>query len=268
MIPFVRERSNVIDYEIPITGNLKNPKFHLHDVLFDVIGNIFIKPPTLPNGMKIKNIESEIEKSLRLKWEMRSSELRPVQERFIERMAEFLVKNPEASISVHPRQFMLKEKENILFFEAKKKYYLASHHKNAGDFNEEDAENVEKMSVKDIQFTGYLDLQTKDPMLFTIQDKCLKLLGEAVVGAAYAKLNKERENTFMTYFRKSGLEKKVKISADQNTIPYNGYSFYKIDYKGEYPESLKRAYRKINKLNHETPRDLFQKVRQKNKGTL
>src|SRR5665647_3536072 len=48
---FVRERGNVIDYEIPITGNLKNPKFHLHDVLFDVLKNIFVKPATIPYGI-------------------------------------------------------------------------------------------------------------------------------------------------------------------------------------------------------------------------
>ena len=34
IMSFIRERGNVIDYEIPITGNLKNPKFHLHDVIF------------------------------------------------------------------------------------------------------------------------------------------------------------------------------------------------------------------------------------------
>ena len=37
IMAFIRERGNVIDYEIPITGNLKNPKFHFHDVLVDLL---------------------------------------------------------------------------------------------------------------------------------------------------------------------------------------------------------------------------------------
>ena len=65
---FIRERGNVIDYEIPITGNLKDPDFHLSDVIFDLLGNIFIKPPTTPYIFQVKNIETEIEKSLTLKW--------------------------------------------------------------------------------------------------------------------------------------------------------------------------------------------------------
>lgn len=266
IMAFVRERSNVIDYEIPITGNLKNPRFHLHDVLFDVLGNIFIKPPTTPYGIQVKNIETEIEKSLTLKWEIRSSRLRPVQEKFIEQMAEFLIKNPKASITVHPQQYMIKEKENILFYESKKQYYLAVHHKNSGDINEEDMEAIERMSVKDVLFIRYLNTQTKDSMLFTIQDKCTKLMGNSIVDSSYDKLNKERKNVFMEYFRLRGVEKRIKISSDQNIIPYNGYTYYKIDYKGEYPEALKRAYSKMNELNDKAPRNIFQKERSKNKG--
>ncbi len=40
------KKGNVIDYEIPITGNLKDPKFHLHDIIFDIFKNIFVNPLT------------------------------------------------------------------------------------------------------------------------------------------------------------------------------------------------------------------------------
>ena len=127
----IRERGNVIEYDIPITGNMKNPDFHYHDVISKLFKNIFVKPPTTAYGLHVKNIESEIEKSLTVKWEMRYSSLQPVQEKFIEKMADFLVKNPDASITVYPKQYALKEKEYILFFEAKKKYYLITQNKEA-----------------------------------------------------------------------------------------------------------------------------------------
>ena len=95
IMAFIRERGNVIDYEIPITGNLKDPDFHLSDVIFDLLGNIFIKPPSTPYIMEVKNIETEIEKTLTLKWMMRQNRLLPVQEKFIEKMADFLIRNQE-----------------------------------------------------------------------------------------------------------------------------------------------------------------------------
>ena len=75
ILSFIREPGNVIDYEIPITGNLKNPKFHLHDVFMDLLENIFVKPPTTPYKIMVKSIETEIEKSLTVKWDMRHNSL-------------------------------------------------------------------------------------------------------------------------------------------------------------------------------------------------
>ena len=251
IMAFVREGSKVIDYEIPITGNLKNPKFHLKDVFYDLLENVLIKPPTMLHRIKVKNIENEIEKSHALNWPMRHSSLLHDQEKFIEKMADFLVKNPEASITVYPQQYDTKEKEYILFYEAKKKYFLNVNNKNVSSFNKEDSEKVNKMSVKDSLFVRYLNKQINNPMIFTIEEKCYLFIGSDIVKKKYAALIEERENRFINYFKDKEVEKQVRFTAGSNTIPYNGFSFYKIEYKGELPESLTKAYLKMNEVNGE-----------------
>jgi hypothetical protein len=261
IMTFIRESGNFIDYEIPITGNLKNPKFHLSDVIFDLLGNIFIKPPTTLYILHVKNVENEIEKSITLKWEMRHSSLLPAQGKFIEDMADFLVKNPEAFITVYPQQYAIKEKELILFFEAKKKYFLVTNNIIAQSFSEEDSGKVDQMSVKDSLFVQYLNKQINDSLIFTIQEKCTGIIDSAIVNAKFEQLNKKRENAFISYFKKREVEKQVKISTGENVIPYNGFSFYKIEYNGEFPESLTKAYQQMNEINNEAPRKKFQQVR-------
>ena len=263
---FIRERGNVIDYHIPITGNMKNPTFHFRDVLLNIFKNIFVKPPTTAYGLQVKNIETEIEKSLTVKWEMRFSSLLPVQVRFIEKMADFLAKHPDATITVYPKQYALKEKEYILFFEAKKKHYLMTHHKSAESFGKADSVEVDKMSIKNPVFGQFLDKQLKDSMLFTIQAKCTRFVGSALVNTKFEQLCKERANAFRTEFRKKGVDKQIKIAKGENVIPFNGFSFYQIDYKGEFPEALVKAYRKMNDLNEEAPRKKFEKERKNNKS--
>lgn len=265
---FIRERSNVIDYEIPITGNLKNPKFHLRDVIFDMLKNIFVKPPTTLYRMRVKNKENEIEKSLTLKWEMRQSALFSNQEKFVKKMVDFLVDNPDAAIVVYPMQYAEKEKEYIGFFEAKKKYFLFSNHKKSQFFTEEDSLFVDEMSVKDSSFISFLNKQVHDPLLFTIQDKCNSLLGSAFIKGRFNQLNKDRKIAFMSYFKKKTVGNRVKIHIGENNIPYNGFSFFKIVYKGEFPESLIKAYRKMIKLNNSAPRKRFLKERNKIKRVL
>jgi hypothetical protein len=268
IMSLIRERGNVIDYEIPITGNLKNPKFHLHDVLMDLLTNIFVKPATGPYRMQVKNMEAEIEKSHSLKWTMRQHSLLPNQEKFVNAIVEFLIKNPEASIAVYPIEYAEKEKEHILFFEAKKKYFLLLKDKNAPFLSEDDSLKVDKMSVKDSLFVHYLNKKVSGKMLFTIQEKCNKVIGSAIVNAKFKQLNKEREDAFVLDFKKKGVQNRVKIYTGENNIPYNGFSFYKIVYKGEIPKALLKAYRKMNELNDEAPRKKFKNDRKKNRKAL
>lgn len=258
----VRERGNVIDYDIPITGTLKNPKFHLHDVVFDILKNIFVKPVTTPYRMQVRNQENDIEKSLTLKWEMRQSAVLSNEEKFVEKIAKFLAENPTASIVVHPQQYAVKEKEYILFFEAKKKYYMSCNSGKA-PFNEDDSEYVDKMSVKDSSFVHYLNKHLTRTLVFTIQDKCSNVISPAFVNLKYNQLNKARENTFNSYFKEKGVNNKVTFSSAEDNIPYNGFSFYKITYKGELPDYLLKAYKKMGELNNENPREQYQKERGK-----
>jgi len=261
LMAFVRERGNVIDYQVPISGDLKDPKFHLHDVVMDVLGNVFVKPATTPYRMEVKSTETEIEKSLTLKWEMRGSSLTKQQERFIKNMADFLVENPDATIVVSPNIYSIKEKEHILLFEAKKKYFLATNSQSEKYFSRKDADKVEKMSIKNEAFINYLNKYTADAMLFTVQDKCNRFLDKNIVDLQYKQLNKERETAFTAYFKEVNVMNRLTMGADLNVIPYNGFSFYKIVYKGVFPEKLMDAYRKMNELNNKSPRKLFQKER-------
>lgn len=261
IMTFIRERGNFIDYEIPITGNLKDPKFHLSDVIFDLLGNIFVKPPSTPYIVYVKNVENEIEKSITLNWETRHNSILPHQGKFIENMADFLVKNPEAFITVYPQLYSIKEKEYILFFEAKKKFFLMTNNKNAQSFNEEDSIKVDEMSVKDSLFVHYLNKQINDSLVFTIQEKCTRIIDSAIINTRFEQLNEERESAFITYFKKREVEKRVKISTAENIIPYNGFSFYKIEYKGEFPEYLTKAYQQMIELNNEAPRKKFRQER-------
>ena len=255
VMALIRERGNVIDYSIPISGNLKNPKFHLKDVIFDVLKNIFIKPPTTPHGIQVSTNEYEIEKLLTLKWDMRQSKLQNNEERFIKKMVDFLEEKPDATINIYPQYFAAKEKEYILFFEAKKKYYLAINKKDDQSFSKKDSTKVDKMSIKDKMFLDYLKKNIKGSMAFAIQDKCARLVGSDLINAKYQQLSAARMDAFISFFKKKGVEKRLKISDGREVVPYDGFSFYKIDYKGEYPESLIKAYRKMNKLNDEAPRD-------------
>ncbi len=260
IMAFVRERGNVIDYEIPVTGNIKNPEFHFKDAIFDLIDNIFVKPATIPYRMEVKSTENEIEKSLSLKWQTRNDILESKQEKFIDRMVDFLKDNPNAIVDVYPQHYITKEKEYILLFEAKKKYFFHANHRSPLTFTESDSEEVAKMSIKDNSFIKYLNTHLNGAKnIFTVQEKCTHLIDANIVNAKYAALNEQRMHVFLAEFKDKKVDNRVKFMPSEDLIPYNGFSFYKIKYKGEFPESLVEAYEKMSEYNDESPRKKFKK---------
>ena len=259
----IRDKGNVIDYQIPVTGNLKRPKFNIKDVIRDALVNMIEKPFTTPYRINVKNTETDIEKALTFKWEIRQSSPDANQLKFINHMADFLSRNKTASIIVHPQLYVQKEKEDIALFRGKKMYFMTLNHKNQGVFSKNDSDYVEKMSVKDPKFNAYLNDHTKSRLIFTTQEKCALLIGSGKIKGQLHQLMINRENAFIQPFIKKGVMKQVKFTPSKSVIPFNGYSFYKIKYRGEIPEVLVNAYNKMNDLNNESPRKAYKKDRLK-----
>jgi len=259
----IRDKGNVIDYQIPVTGNLKRPKFNIKDVIRDALVNIIEKPFKTLYRINVKNTENDIEKALTFKWEIRQSSPDANQLKFINEMAEFLSLNKTASIIVQPQIFVQKEKETIELFDARKMYFMTFKHKDQSEFTKNDSIYVDRMSVKDHKFNIYLNKHTKSRLVFTTQEKCALLIGSKRIKIKLNQLTINRKNTFIQPFIKKGVMKQIKFTPSKTVIPFNGYSFYKIIYQGEIPEILSTAYNKMNGLNNESPRKAYKKDRLK-----
>ena len=265
IMSIVRERSGAIDYEIPIRGNLKDPKFKLSYVIMDILGNIFTKPPSSPYLYHVTEVQKDVEKFLALKWETRKSTLHPGQEMFVEKMVKFLRESPDVSITISPMEYSAKEKEYILFFEAKKKYWMMQ--RKIKTVSEEDSIAIDRMSIRDSMFSRYLDGMTAGQLIFSIQGKCKYYVGEDVIDRRYAELITERRNTFMTFFE-GDLAHRIKMKAYKTIIPFDGFSYYRIDYNGNIPGKLLDAYNEINEINDKKPRRQYLNARKANGGVL
>jgi len=95
---------------------------------------------------------------------------------------------------------------------------------------------VSKMSAKDSLFIHYLDKNIKyHQMLYTIQDKCVALINSTQIIGKLQQLNNQRKQVFLSYFKEQKVLKQLTFITYKNVVPYNGFSYYKISYKGEFP---------------------------------
>ncbi len=254
---FIRERGDVIDYSIPITGNLKSPKFHFGDVIRHTLENIFVKPATTPYRFEVKNTEQEIEKSEMIKWPLMGTTLLPSQQKFLSDIAKFLAKNKNTRITIQPYEYTTKEKEHLTFYETKKKYYLLATHKDVASFTPKDSAEVEKLPARDKGFMMYVNRKVPDTLVFTLQEKCSRILGSREINSLLDQLEKNRNEIFSSFFKNQQVIDRVKIRPKKTTVPFDGFSYYDINYEGGVPPELLKAYNKMNALNEESPRKKF-----------
>jgi hypothetical protein len=266
IMSIVRSPGNAIDFSIPIGGDLRDPHFHIWDVVGQIFENILIKPPYTPYMEKAKAVEDVVEKSLYIKWDLRSAELTSDQEKFIGGMADFLKSRPTSSIQISSDDYIDKEKEYILLYEAKKKYFLMTHRQSK--VSEEDSLTIDRMSVKDSGFVHYLTAQPGVELLYSVQEKCEHLLGKPFIDEKFMRLVKERKVLFLSRFKENGTAAQVKFVSTRNVIPFNGFSCYKIEYKGDKPVDLLEAYDKLVSINNMNPRRKYAAKRRAKAGLI
>lgn len=237
---FVRNFNRKIDVDIPITGDLKNPKYHLWDAILDVITNIVIKPPTFPYRVSKEKAKEEKEEFEVMEWRPMQGKLNDDQEDQLKKISRYLFFHPNSNLTIKPKYFEDKEKEMIVLFEAKKKYFAAERHFKISELSEEDSIEISKFSVKDSLFVRYLDrVANKGGLVFANELKCWILVGQSKVNKEYEELVAMRKKQIMDYFADKKTGDRITFEKAVSTIPPSGFSHCIFRYTGEEPEELK-----------------------------
>ena len=259
---FIRERGNVIDYDLPIKGNLKDPTFKIKDIVIDILSNIVIKPVTPVYRYQIKVLENEIGNSLSLKWKLKEAKLKEDQTDFMDDMVEYLKESKKTSITIKSLNYVEKEKEYIALFEGKKRF-MTKMLGFGSILSADDSLMVDQLSIKDKMFNDYLKKSINKPLVFTTQEYCRLLVGEKFIDEKFETLKNNRFKLIKAYFVKNGVANQVKFDkTDYSKVPYDGYSLFRISYEGKLPDYLIEAFEDIRYFDSHNPREKY-KVKRK-----
>src|SRR6185295_7492651 len=145
----------------------------------------------------------------------------------------------KSHLIISPKYFEDLEKEAILLFEAKKKYYVSVHNLKLAGISEEYSIAIDRMSIKDSSFVHYLDRNANPSgMEYTVQGKCRNLIGQDKVNREYNEMLVARKKQVMDYFADKKVTDRVTFQHGVSTIPPSGFSHYIFTYTGEWPEEV------------------------------
>lgn len=253
LLALTRERSNAIDYEIPVSGNLRDPHFHFRDVLLDVLTNVFVKPPTTLYRYEVREVEEEVENFLRISWKPLSAKLSDDDRKFAERMARFLSDHPEARLEVQPVVYMDLEMQYLSEYLSAKKYALQK-----GRWKGEDSLRLVQELRGDSDFVKAID---QFQHVYSTKQNMMRYAGLRQVHQHYRQLQEVRKQEFLSAFGEGTARNRVTFLKHKDRMPFNGFSEYRISYKGNIPEDLRTAFEELQHYNDRSPRDRFKRFR-------
>jgi flagellar basal body-associated protein FliL len=226
---FARDAGRKIDLDIPINGDLSNPNYHLWPFVLQVLKNALVKPPVFPYKYIKTEVEKRKQEEVDLEWALIQTDLRTPQIATLRRISAHMILHPSEKVTITPTLYKEKELEMLAMYEGKRRYYAAVHKIALNKLRDTDSVAVFKFSIKDKGFKKFLDQHTDRDKLFTVQDKCVNMLGKAKVEELYGQLMRERTKEIKSFFTE-GQRSRIAFAPPKEEIPATGFSHFKFVY--------------------------------------
>ncbi len=210
----LKDRNDVIDFDVPVTGNPADPKFNLRKVIWKTIEEFFIKTVAAPFQAIGKAVGGNPEKIKQISFNWLQDSLTNEQQSDLDKIIGFINKKDELAFVFTQTTDPDKEKEMLAVYETKL-MYLRSMKPDAAfsDLKKE----LAGLPDSDTAFVAYLGLTT-DADSKIIAAACIQKYTPEKAQLRLNQLLSLRENLIKSYFTKKNVEA-------------GAYSFTMIDFR-------------------------------------
>lgn len=179
VVALLRDKNGDVNLELPIEGNLDDPKYKIGKVIWQVLKNLISKAVAAPGKLLAKKSGGEEKLMEGINWKPLQTELDESQKKSLDVMVNGLSTTPEMKLELVKVYNFQKELDELALRESKKKF-LFFHRKIASEeeVDEEGSKAVDAVHPQDSLFIAYVEehSQTKNSML-SIFDKSKRLVG-------------------------------------------------------------------------------------------
>lgn len=239
-VSLLRDSNGNINLDIPVEGNLKDPKYRLGKVIWQVLKNIVVKAAKTPAAMFAKIFGSGEEELRQIGFDYLQRIFDNRQMRSIDLIGKALTLKPDLNVELVQVASRDREKELLAFSEAKKRYYLDKILRLQKDsLGKSDFKTISQISNRDSLFTAWLNnkLLPEDFSSDPNEIKTIKLLGEKWLDQQVDSLFELRNQLVFSYLTKEAkiVPERLRISntSDEKSAQFESSPFYKIVFFAE-----------------------------------
>ena len=199
----LKDVKGVIEFDIPVKGDLKDPQFRVWPLVWKVIKNLVVKAATAPGRLLVRAFEGADEEDLdRVRFEyMQPGPLKP-QQRTLKQLASALKSKPELTVDLVSIVDANMEAKEIAVFHAKKAFLFPEQATITGA----DSLRIAELGTRDSTFTTYVNERTPSMHGKSLHDRCLFLLGAAEADRIANELEYARRESTMQFLLAQGVD--------------------------------------------------------------
>lgn len=200
-VALLRDVNGNVAVDIPVQGNLDDPKYRLGPVIWQIFKNLILKAVAAPGKLLAKRSGVDEKYLEGFEWKFLQTELDEEQKKSLDATAAALMSSSDMNIEFI-KGYNTQKELDLLALQESKKRFLFFHRKISSeeDVSPDEEKLVESIPPKDSVFNAYVDgqLQTQSTLL-SIFDKSKRLVGQEKLQNKLTEVYERREAAIRQY---------------------------------------------------------------------
>lgn len=200
-VALLRDKNGDIHLELPIEGNLNDPKYKVGKVIWQVFRNLISKAVAAPGKLLAGKAGVEEKLLEGFDWKPLQIELTDIHKASLDALAKSLATTPEMKVELVKQYNQALEIDELAVQEGKKKFLFF--HRRIGSEDQippHEMAQVDEVHHNDSTFNAYLNQQVKtDGELVSVYEKSRRLSGPERLQRKLAMIYKQRTDAIVAY---------------------------------------------------------------------
>ena len=186
-----------INLDIPVEGDLNDPRFKVWPIAWQVLKNIMLKAVTAPFRLLANAFGGHEDDYREIPFYYLQTSLTEKQVSNLDKVSKVLEGKPDMKVDLMQVSNDIEEAEFLAVFEMKKQYYNLQA---TDSLNEKDRVRIDSLSVKDSLFANFVTQKTNNTNpLLSVQEKCVQFVGKEKLMQKVSEF-KQRRNEFLQQY--------------------------------------------------------------------
>lgn len=202
-VSLLKDVNGNINLDIPVEGNLADPKYRLGKVIWGIVKNIIVKAATAPARLLSRAFGGKPEDYDEIRFNYFQKGLSADQLHIADNLAKALADKPALSLSLIQVNNKEDEMEKMALLQAKEQYLGITI---SDSLTTVQKSKVDSVDNTDSLFGAWVDNQMHiQSSLNSIQNRCVQLIGKDKLSAAVDQLMQDRNTALATFFTQQNI---------------------------------------------------------------